>query len=61
MSSPRRGRGSAAQPATGLGNGAGNAKMVMDALKAGAHIVAGTDSPNALTFHGELMDLCFPA
>lgn len=33
----------------------GNAgKMVMDAMKAGAKIVAGTDSPNALNLHGEL-------
>jgi imidazolonepropionase-like amidohydrolase len=56
MSAPRRGRSGGTQPITGLGTGAGNGKMVMDALKAGARIVAGTDSPNALTLHGELMD-----
>ncbi len=29
--------------------------MVMDAMKAGARIVAGTDTPNALNLHGEMM------
>jgi imidazolonepropionase-like amidohydrolase len=29
--------------------------MVMDTMKAGALIVAGTDTPNALNLHGELM------
>jgi imidazolonepropionase-like amidohydrolase len=28
--------------------------MVMDAMKAGALVVAGTDTPNALNLHGEL-------
>jgi Tol biopolymer transport system component len=34
---------------------AGSGKMVMDAMKAGAKIVAGTDGPNAFNLHGELM------
>ncbi len=29
--------------------------MVIDAMKAGALIVAGTDRPNAINLHGELM------
>jgi imidazolonepropionase-like amidohydrolase len=29
--------------------------MVMDAMRAGARIVAGTDTPNAFNLHGELM------
>jgi len=32
----------------------GNGKMVMDAMRAGAVIVAGTDTPNAINLHGEL-------
>ena len=32
----------------------GNGKMVMDAMHAGAVIVAGTDTPNAVNLHGEL-------
>jgi Tol biopolymer transport system component/imidazolonepropionase-like amidohydrolase len=42
----------------GFGGAAGavNAgKMVMDAMHAGAKIVAGTDTPNAFNLHGELM------
>jgi len=31
-----------------------SAKMVVDAMHAGAHIVAGTDTPNAFALHGEL-------
>ena len=50
----------AAQPATGGGPGGGadspgNNKMVMDALRAGARVVAGTDTPNGINLHGELM------
>jgi Tol biopolymer transport system component len=33
----------------------GSGKMVMDAMKAGALICAGTDSPNGFNLHGELM------
>lgn len=32
----------------------GNDQMVMDVMKAGATIVAGTDTPNGLNLHGEL-------
>jgi imidazolonepropionase-like amidohydrolase len=32
----------------------GNGKMVMDVMRAGAIIVAGTDTPNAINLHGEL-------
>ena len=34
---------------------AGSGKMVMDVMHAGALIVAGTDTPNAINLHGELM------
>ena len=37
------------------GNAAGSYKMVMDVMKAGGKIVAGTDSPHAFNLHGELM------
>ncbi|HEV1285937.1 MAG TPA: amidohydrolase family protein, partial [Bryobacteraceae bacterium] len=37
------------------GNAAGSYKMVMDVMKAGAKITAGTDSPHAFSLHGELM------
>src|SRR5262249_42604629 len=33
----------------------GNGKMVMDVMKAGGVIVAGTDTPIAINLHGELM------
>jgi WD40 repeat protein len=39
----------------GGGNGGGSGQMVMDAMRAGARIVAGTDTPDALNLHGELM------
>jgi Tol biopolymer transport system component len=32
----------------------GNGKMVLDVMRAGAAIVAGTDTPNAINLHGEL-------
>jgi len=35
--------------------GGGSGRMVMDAMRAGAKIVAGTDGPNAFNLHGELM------
>ena len=38
-----------------LGDPGGSGKMVMDAMKAGALIVAGTDTPNGLNLHGEMM------
>lgn len=37
------------------GSAAGSYKMVMDVMKAGGKIVAGTDSPHAFSLHGELM------
>jgi Tol biopolymer transport system component len=33
----------------------GSGKMVLDVMRAGATIVAGTDTPNAINLHGELM------
>jgi imidazolonepropionase-like amidohydrolase len=33
----------------------GSGKMVMDIMRAGGLIVAGTDTPNAINLHGELM------
>jgi len=47
----------AAQPTPFIAGfeGGGNGKMVMDIMKAGALIVAGTDTPNAINLHGELM------
>ena len=49
----------AQQPGTGNPGGGdpagGSGKMVMDAMHAGALIVAGTDTPNAINLHGELM------
>ena len=41
-------------PGGDLGDPLGPGKMVMDLMKAGARIVAGTDSPNAVNLHGEL-------
>ncbi len=35
--------------------GGGSGRMVIDAMRAGAKIVAGTDTPNAFNLHGELM------
>ncbi len=50
----------AAQPAGGGPGGggdprAGSGKMVIDIMKAGGLVVAGTDTPNAFNIHGELM------
>lgn len=38
-----------------IGDAGGSGKMVMDAMHAGALIVAGTDTPNGLNLHGEMM------
>jgi imidazolonepropionase-like amidohydrolase len=50
----------AAQPASATPGGggdprAGSGKMVLDIMKAGGLVVAGTDTPNAINLHGELM------
>jgi Tol biopolymer transport system component len=51
----------AAQPGNGGGRGGGGGatggqgKMVIDTMRAGALIVAGTDTPNGVSIHGELM------
>jgi Tol biopolymer transport system component/cytosine/adenosine deaminase-related metal-dependent hydrolase len=50
----------AQQPTTGNPGGGGDpaggsGRMVMDVMKAGGLIVAGTDTPNAINLHGELM------
>ena len=49
----------AAQPQTVAAGGGGSptggsGKMVIDTMRAGALIVAGTDTPNAINLHGEL-------
>ncbi len=44
-----------AREPNGRGPAAGNGKMVVDVMKAGGVIVAGTDTPNAINVHGELM------
>ena len=49
----------AAQPGTGNPGGGGDpaggsGRMVLDAMRAGALVVAGTDTPNAINLHGEL-------
>ena len=50
----------AAQPASAKPGGGGDpaggsGKMVLDIMKAGGLVVAGTDTPNAINLHGELM------
>jgi Tol biopolymer transport system component len=50
----------AAQPASGNPGGGGDpaggsGRMVVDIMKAGGLVVAGTDTPNAVNLHGELM------
>ena len=50
----------AAQPQNAFAGGGGDprgpsGKMVLDVMRAGALIVAGTDTPNAINLHGELM------
>ncbi len=44
----------AAPPGVDTGDPEGPGRMVMDLLKAGARVVAGTDSPNGINLHGEL-------
>ena len=47
----------AAQPAPPIPGfeGGGQGKMVLDVMRAGGLVVAGTDTPNAINLHGELM------
>ena len=45
----------AATPGGGGDPRAGAGKMVLDIMKAGGLVVAGTDTPNAVNIHGELM------
>ena len=50
----------AAQPVASQAGGGGDprggsGKMVLDIMKAGGLVVAGTDTPNAINIHGELM------
>ncbi|HQZ41232.1 MAG TPA: amidohydrolase family protein, partial [Vicinamibacterales bacterium] len=49
----------AQQPAAGSAGGGGprggSGKMVLDVMRAGGLVVAGTDTPNAVNLHGELM------
>jgi len=45
----------AANPGGGGDPRGGSGKMVLDVMKAGGLIVAGTDTPNAVNLHGELM------
>lgn len=46
---------SAATPGGGGDPRGGSGRMVMDIMKAGGLIVAGTDTPNAINLHGELL------
>jgi Tol biopolymer transport system component len=46
--------GAAAPGGGGLGGGIAGVKMTIDAMHAGAKIVAGTDTPNAFALHGEM-------
>jgi cytosine/adenosine deaminase-related metal-dependent hydrolase len=45
----------AANPGGGGDPAGGSGKMVLDIMKAGGLVVAGTDTPNAVNLHGELM------
>jgi hypothetical protein len=48
----------AQQPASNGGGGSptgGSGRMVLDVMRAGGLVVAGTDTPNAVNLHGELM------
>lgn len=42
-------------PSGGLDAAGGQGKMVLDIMKAGGLVVAGTDTPNGINLHGELM------
>jgi hypothetical protein len=44
-----------AQQPTGAAESPGNAQMVVGAMRAGARVVAGTDTPNGINLHGELV------
>jgi len=46
---------SASNPGGGGDPTGGSGKMVLDIMKAGGLVVAGTDTPNAVNLHGELM------
>jgi hypothetical protein len=46
---------SSASPGGGGDPRGGSGKMVLDIMKAGGLVVAGTDTPNAVNMHGELM------
>ena len=50
----RRSRRQQAPAAAAIRRG-GSGKMVIDIMKAGGLVVAGTDTPNAINLHGELM------
>ena len=45
----------AAAPSGGNDPTGGNGRMVLDVMKAGGLVVAGTDTPNGINLHGELM------
>ncbi|MCC7242021.1 MAG: PD40 domain-containing protein [Acidobacteria bacterium] len=45
----------AGSPGGGGGPRGGSGKMVLDVMRAGGLVVAGTDTPNAVNLHGELM------
>jgi cytosine/adenosine deaminase-related metal-dependent hydrolase len=45
----------AANPGGGGDPAGGSGKMVLDIMRAGGLVVAGTDTPNAVNLHGELM------
>ena len=45
----------AANPGGGGDPAGGSGKMVLDIMRAGGLVVAGTDTPNAVNIHGELM------
>jgi hypothetical protein len=49
------GQPSASTPGGGGDPRGGSGKMVLDIMKAGGLVVAGTDTPNAINLHGELM------
>jgi cytosine/adenosine deaminase-related metal-dependent hydrolase len=44
-----------ANPGGGGDPAGGSGKMVLDVMRAGGLVVAGTDTPNAINLHGELM------
>ena len=52
---PGGGAARAGNPGGGGDPAGGSGKMVLDIMKAGGLVVAGTDTPNAVNLHGELM------